>query len=77
METAMNQAQRISYPWAEALAAGFAAAARRIGAAIAASAEARGRAIAVRQLQQLSDRSLRDIGLERSGIHAAVYGKRR
>jgi uncharacterized protein YjiS (DUF1127 family) len=71
----MNQAQRMSYPWGEALAEGIAATGRRIGALIVAFAEARGRAAAVRHLQQLSDRSLYDIGLERGRIRDAVYGK--
>lgn len=73
----MHQAQRMSYPWVATLAAGFAAAGRRIGAAIVASAEARARATAVRHLERLSDSTLKDIGLERADIHATVYGKRR
>jgi uncharacterized protein YjiS (DUF1127 family) len=72
----MNQAQKMTYPWAEALAAGIAAAGRRLGRLIAALAKAQARAAAVRQLQQLSDRTLKDIGLERDQIHAAVYRER-
>jgi uncharacterized protein YjiS (DUF1127 family) len=34
---------------------------------------ARRRRIALRQLQALDDRSLKDIGVRRSGIYAAVY----
>jgi uncharacterized protein YjiS (DUF1127 family) len=34
---------------------------------------ARRRRLAVRQLNALDDRSLKDIGLRRGGIHAAVY----
>ena len=71
----MNQTQRISYPWTRALGDRLAALRRRVGAAIVAYAEARGRAAAVRHLQQLSDRSLYDIGLERGQIRDAVYGK--
>jgi uncharacterized protein YjiS (DUF1127 family) len=72
----MNRAQRISYPWTEALAEVFAGAWRRIAEAIDAYGEARGRAAAVRELERLGDRTLRDIGLHRSQIHSAVYGDR-
>jgi uncharacterized protein YjiS (DUF1127 family) len=75
MEADMNQAERISYPWTTALAERIAAAGRRIGAVIVAYAEARGRAAAVRHLQELSNRTLRDIGLERDQIRGAVYGE--
>jgi uncharacterized protein YjiS (DUF1127 family) len=71
----MNQAERLSYPSTTALAQRIAATARRIGVLFLDYAEARGRAAAVRQLLQLSDRTLRDIGLERDQIRAAVYGK--
>jgi len=72
----MNQAERLSYPWTAALAQRIAASGRRIGALFLDYAEARGRAAAVRQLQQLSDHTLRDIGLHRSQIRSAVYGDR-
>jgi len=76
MEAAMNRAQSMSYPVAEALAEAFAGARRRIVEAVDAVAEARGRAAAVRDLERLSDRTLRDIGLHRSQIRAAVNGDR-
>ena len=69
----MNQAQRMSYPWTEALAEAFAGAWRRLIVAIDAIAEARGRDAAIRELERLSDRTLRDIGLHRSQIRSAVY----
>ena len=74
----MNPAERISYPRIEALsvalAEAIAGAWNGLRTTFHAYAEARGRAAAVRQLEQLSDQTLRDIGLQRSQIHAAVYG---
>ena len=67
----MNAAQRISYPWPEALADVFASAWQ---GAFDALRQARARAAAVRALEQLSDRTLRDIGLHRSQIRSTVYG---
>lgn len=77
----MNQAERISYPRIEALsvalAEAIAGAWNGVRATLDAYAQARGRAAAVRQLEQLSDRTLRDIGLHRSQVRAAVYGNTR
>lgn len=77
----MNPAERISYPRTEALAVALAEAIagawNGLRATLHAYAEARGRAAAVRQLEQLSDETLRDIGLHRSQIHAAVHGNTR
>ncbi|MDH4094645.1 MAG: DUF1127 domain-containing protein [Betaproteobacteria bacterium] len=72
----MNQAQRMSYPWTEALAEVFAGAWHGMFGALDALREARARAAAVGDLQRLSDRTLRDIGLHRSQIRSAVYGGR-
>jgi uncharacterized protein YjiS (DUF1127 family) len=77
MEAAMHQAERIAYPWTRALGDRLAALRRRVGAAIIAYAEARGRAAAVRYFERFSDRTLKDIGLERDQIHAAIYGEPR
>ena len=70
----MNQAERISYSRTEALAEAFAGLWRRIVEALVDYTEARGRAAAVRELERLSDRTLRDIGLHRSQIRSVVYG---
>jgi len=72
----MNQAQRIPYPWTEALTEALAGAWRSIAKAADALAEARGRAAAIRDLERLSDRTLHDIGLHRNQIRAAVHGGR-
>jgi uncharacterized protein YjiS (DUF1127 family) len=71
----MNHAHGISYPRTQALAEALAAASGKLRRVFEACAEARGRHIAVRQLERLSDRTLRDIGLERGRIRDAVYGK--
>ena len=68
----MIRAQTLSYPVAEALGDALARAWRRVGEAIEVLAEARGRAAAIRDLERLSDRTLRDIGLHRSQIRSAV-----
>jgi uncharacterized protein YjiS (DUF1127 family) len=72
----MNAAQRISYPWTEALAEIFAGAWHGALGALDALREARARASAIRALESLSDRTLRDIGLHRSQIRSAVHGGR-
>jgi uncharacterized protein YjiS (DUF1127 family) len=77
MEVAMNRSERISYPVAEAAVAGLAAAWTKARGVFAAWFAARSRTLAIRQLQQLSDRTLRDIGLERADIFDAVHRGRR
>lgn len=72
----MHQAQKLPYPWTEAIAEVFAGAWQGALGALDALREARARAAAVRELQRLSDRTLRDIGLHRSQIRSAVYGGR-
>jgi uncharacterized protein YjiS (DUF1127 family) len=64
------------YPWTEALAEVFAGARQGALGALHALREARARAAAVRELERLSDRTLRDIGLHRSQIRAIVSGGR-
>jgi uncharacterized protein YjiS (DUF1127 family) len=77
MEAVMNsRAQTQSYPVAEAIGEAIARAWRGIGTALTAFAEARGRAAAIRELERLSDRTLRDIGLHRSQIRSTVYAGR-
>ena len=73
----MIRSERISYPVAEAMAAALAAAWSGARELFAAWAEARSRALAIRELQRLSDRTLRDIGLERADIFDAVHRGRR
>ena len=58
----------------EVLSAMASAAAARVYRALQAHAAARGRAAAVRELQRLSDHTLRDIGLHRSQIDTIVHG---
>jgi uncharacterized protein YjiS (DUF1127 family) len=77
MEVAMNRSERISYPVAEAAAAGLAAAWTKARELADAWFEARSRVVAIRELQRLSDRTLRDIGLERADIFDAVHRGRR
>jgi len=72
----MNGAQRISYPLVEVVAVMLAAAYEKSRAVLRAWAEARRRAAAVRQLERLSDHMLRDIGLHRSQIGAALREQR-
>jgi uncharacterized protein YjiS (DUF1127 family) len=73
----MNSSERIAYPVADAVAEALAAAWARVKAFHEAYAEVRGRAAAARALHQLSDRTLRDIGLERADIdHAVRQGRR-
>lgn len=71
----MNPARRISYPWADALADALAGIYLKSRAAIRAYATARVRAAGVEALEALSDRRLRDMGLQRSQIRSAVYGE--
>lgn len=72
----MHRSERISYPLADAIAERLAAAWSRVKAVRDAYGVARSRAAAVRALHQLSDRTLRDIGLDRTDIHGAVhYGR--
>jgi len=74
MEAIMNRVERMSYPYGEALAALLAAAWARVRSAFRAYVEVRSREAAIRELERLSDRTLRDIGIERSDIRDAVYG---
>lgn len=69
----MNRVERMSYPYGEALAALLAAAWARARNAFRAYVEARSREAAIRELERLSDRTLRDIGIERGDIRDAVY----
>lgn len=73
MEIFMNRAERLSYPYGEALATLVAGAWARLRGAFRAYADIRSREAAIRELERLSDRSLRDIGLERHSIRDAVY----
>jgi len=67
--------ERVSrYSMIEVLWAMASAAAARVYAVLLAYAEARGRRVAARELQRLSDHTLRDIGLHRSQIDALVHG---
>jgi uncharacterized protein YjiS (DUF1127 family) len=77
MEVAMNRSEGIPYTVAEAAAAGLAAAWTKARELADAWFEARSRALAIRELQRLSDRTLRDIGLERANIFDAVHRGRR
>jgi len=70
----MNVAVRVSYPRLDAVGAWIAARSRRLGRAYVGYAQARARAAAVRHLQMLGDHTLRDIGLRRDQIPAAVRG---
>lgn len=69
----MNRSERISYTFADALAAGLAAAWARTHAAFRAYVAVRSRESAIRELERLSDRTLRDIGLHRGEIRDKVY----
>jgi uncharacterized protein YjiS (DUF1127 family) len=73
----MTRSARIAYSLADAAADSWAAARARLVAFFEAYAAARSRAAATRALHQLSDRTLRDIGLERGGIDDAVHRGRR
>ena len=73
----MNRSESISYPFVEAMAAALAAAWAKLRDVFAAWVGVRSRAMAIRELQRLSDRTLRDIGLERANILDAVQGGRR
>lgn len=69
--------ERVSgYSMLEVLWAMASAAAAKVYAALRAAAEARGRAAAARELERLSDYTLRDIGLHRSQIGAALRDQR-
>jgi uncharacterized protein YjiS (DUF1127 family) len=70
----MNRAKRISYPFTEVVAVMLAAAYEKVRDALRDYAKARGRAAAARELERLSDHTLRDIGLHRSQIDALVRG---
>jgi len=72
----MNRAESISYSLVEVVAAMLQAAHAKARDALAAYGEARRRAIAERELAQLSDHILRDIGLHRGEIHAGLLGRR-
>jgi uncharacterized protein YjiS (DUF1127 family) len=68
----MNRAERISYPFVEVVAVMLTAAWEKAREAARVYAEARRRGAAARELERLSDHMLRDIGLHRSQIHAAI-----
>jgi uncharacterized protein YjiS (DUF1127 family) len=72
----MNNAERISYPLVEVVAVMLAAAWEKARAALRLYAEARRRGAAARELERLSDHMLRDIGLHRSQIGAALREQR-
>lgn len=72
----MNRVETMTYPLPEARARGLAATWSRVRAVLVAFAAARARETAVRDLERLSDRTLRDIGLHRSGIRAAIEAGR-
>lgn len=69
----MNRSERVSYPVLEAAAESLAALWAKARAAYLAWYEARSRYVAMRALQSLDDRTLRDIGLERADIYDAVH----
>lgn len=71
----MNQSERLSYTATDAIGAGLAAAWTRVRNAFRAYAEVRSREYAIRELERLSDHTLRDIGLHRGEIRDAVYRK--
>ena len=73
----MNRSERISYPVADAAAAGLAAAWAKARDVFAGWVAAHSRTLAIRELQRLSERTLRDIGLERADIFDAVHRGRR
>ena len=68
----MNSAERVSYTFVEVLAAMIAAAWDKARQAARVYAEARRRGAAARELERLSDHTLRDIGLHRSQIGTAL-----
>ena len=68
----MNKAERISYPFLEVVAVMAAAAWQSMRDMAVAYAKARGRRAAATELERLSDHTLRDIGLHRSQIGAAL-----
>jgi uncharacterized protein YjiS (DUF1127 family) len=70
----MNRAERISYPFVQALAVMLVAAYEKVRDAILVYGEMRSRAAVARHLQHLSDHTLRDIGLHRSQIDAIARG---
>ena len=72
----MNSAERISYPFVEVVAVMLAAAWEKAREAARVYAEARRRGAAARELERLSDHMLRDIGLHRSQIGAALREQR-
>ena len=72
----MNGAERISYPLVEVVAVMLAAAWEKAREAARVYAEARRRGAAARELERLSDHMLRDIGLHRSQIGAALREQR-
>jgi uncharacterized protein YjiS (DUF1127 family) len=72
----MNGAERISYPFVEVVAVMLAAAWEKAREAARVYAEARRRGAAARELERLSDHMLRDIGLHRSQIGAALREQR-
>jgi uncharacterized protein YjiS (DUF1127 family) len=69
----MNQSERIAYTAADAIGAGLAGAWTRVRDAFRAYVEVRSRESAIRELERLSDHTLRDIGLHRGEIRDAVY----
>ena len=68
----MNKAERISYPFVEVVAVMAIAAWHKLSDVAVAYAKERGRRAAATELERLSDHTLRDIGLHRSQIGAAL-----
>jgi uncharacterized protein YjiS (DUF1127 family) len=71
----MNRSERLSYTAADAIVAGLAAGWIRVRDLFRSYVEVRSRESAIRELERLSDHTLRDIGLYRGGIRDAVYRK--
>jgi|CXWL01.1.fsa_nt_gi uncharacterized protein YjiS (DUF1127 family) len=77
MESTLKSRQPQDFPvhtTGEAIAALIAGGLQRFGRWLDAAAQAQGRARARRELHYLSDRSLRDIGLERDQIDRLFRG---
>jgi uncharacterized protein YjiS (DUF1127 family) len=71
----MHQSERITYTAADAIGAGLSAAWTRLRNAFRSYVEVRSRESAIRELERLSDHTLRDIGLQRGELRDVVYRK--